>query len=468
MTKRGLGSVGILLGILLLPATASAQTVSYGQPEYLKDRRYAEGAGIRTGDLELHPGVAGDVGYDSNWFLRSSGNAFVNSAPSAPVLAAGVLRVTPSLSLSTLGPQRREGDAPDNEPSVKFRAGISGTYREFLVGDDLIKKQRNVSVGADMRVDILPGRPWGAGVFATYTRFIQPTVIGDPNLSFNRDDVGGGLEVIATPGGGTLDWRFGYQVRASLYEDGGGQPFNNITHEAMTKGRWKFRPRTAILYDATLRFINYTDPNVPNGLQNSTPVRARVGLNGLITPRFSLLAMAGYGASFYSNSKVSTPQYDSVIGQVEAKWFVSANPGTDAPANVSLTLSSIALGYTRDFQNSLLGNYYGSDRGYAKMSFFFAQRVLLSLEGGVGAVEYPTVSLSGVAAPHAPFTDIRADGTLYAEYRLSDSFALNATGRYTQNFSNAQLTTAGAAGTTGLYDMSWQRLEAYLGVRWFM
>ncbi len=461
MTKRGLGSVGILLG-LLLPSTAGAQ-------EWLKDRRYAEGAGIRTGDLELHPGIAGEVGYDSNYFYRSSGNAFVNSAPAAPVQAAGVLRVTPSLSLSTLGSQRREGDA-GSDPSVKFRAGLSGTYREFIIGDDQLKKQRNVSIGADARLDILPGRPWGVGVFGLYSRFIQPTVIGDPNLSFNRDDVGGGLEVIATPGGGTLDWRFGYQVRASLYEDTQGQAFNNITHEAMTRGRWKFRPRTAILYDATLRFINYSNANVPGGLQNSTPVRARVGLNGLITPRLALLAMVGYGASFYSTSTIgAAPQYDSVIGQVEAKFFVSANPGSDAPANVSLTLSSIALGYTRDFQNSLLGNFYGIDRGYAKMSFFFAQRVLLSLEGGVGAIEYPTIFANATTVQHTPFTDIRADGTIYGEYRFSDSVALNVTGRYTQNFSNTQLPVAGATpGAGGLYDMSWQRLEAFIGVRWFL
>jgi len=452
MTKRGLGAVGILLGVLL-PSTASAQ-------EWLKDRRYSEGAGIRTGDLELHPGVAGEVGYDSNYFLRTNKSGAVNSNPSA----AGLLRVTPSLSLSTLGPQRREGDPSFSEPSVKFRAGLSGTYREFLLGDDQIKKQRNFSASADARLDILPGKPWGAAIFGMYTRTIQPTVIGDPNLSFNRDDVRGGLEIVAQPGGGTLDWRFGYQINATLFEDVEGQGFNNISQEAFTRGRWKFRPRTAILYDATLRFINYT--NTPPGLlQNSTPLRARIGLNGLITPRFSLLGMVGYGASFYSTSSFNaSPQYDSVIGQVELKWFLSANPDADAPSNVSLTLSTLSIGYTRDFQNSYLGNYYGSDRGYAKLSYFFAGRALLSLEGGVGAIEYPTIFNTDRTVQHAPFTDVRADATLYGEYRLSDTFALNATGRYTQNFSSQQLPIQGG----GVWDMSWQRFEAYLGARWFM
>jgi hypothetical protein len=462
MTKRGLTVGSIILGVLL-PSSAGAQ-------EWLKDRRYTEGAGIRTGDLELHPGIAGEVGYDSNWFYRSPANnpQYVNAAPNAPVLGAGVLRVTPSLYVSTLGAQRRENEATPTEPSMRFRAGVSGTYREFLFGDDLIKKQRNVSIGADARLDILPGRPWGGAIFGNYSRFIQPTVIGDPNLSFNRDDVGGGAEIIAQPGGGTLDWHFGYQLRASLYEDSEGTPFNNITHEAFTKGRWKFRPQTALVYDATLRFISYTN-NAPGGLQNSTPVRTRMGLNGLITPRFSVLVLAGYGGSFYSTTAIpKLSQYDSVIGQVEAKWYISANPGSDeAPQNVSLTLSSISLGYLRDFQNSLLGNYYGLDRGYAKASFFFAGRVLVSLEGGVGAIEYPTIFDNAGAQRAKPFTDIRADATLYGEYRLTDSFALNATGRYVQNFSNTQLPVATTSGPN-LYDMSWQRIEAYAGVRWFL
>ena len=33
---------------------------------WLKDRRYGEGIGIRAGDFELHPGIGGEFGYDSN------------------------------------------------------------------------------------------------------------------------------------------------------------------------------------------------------------------------------------------------------------------------------------------------------------------------------------------------------------------------------------------------------------------
>ena len=461
MTKRGLGIVGVVLG-LLVPQSASAQ-------EFLKDKTRAEGIGIKTGDLELHPGIAGEIGYDSNWFLRSNktGANIINGAPATSPDGAGMLRITPSLSLGTITGARREGDAAAEPPKVIFRAGLSATYREFF-GDEQIRKQRNVSGGADLRLDILPQRPWGGAIFANYGRIIQPTVIGNPDLSFNRDDVGAGAEVIATPGGGTLDWRLGYQFRATIFEDTEGSGFNNVTHEANTRGRWKFRPRTALLYDATLRFINYSDQN--NGLQNSTPVRARIGMSGLITPRFSLLAMVGYGASFYQTVRPTVQQFDSVIGQVEAKLFLTGNPGADQPGSVSLALSSLAVGYSRDFQNSYLGNFYTSDRGYAKLSYFFAGRALIALEGGVGAIEYPTLFYPDGTFRNSSFTDIRADATLFGEYRITETFAINATGRYTQNISNTQLPLQPAGGVTAgqVYDMNWQRFEAFIGARWFM
>jgi len=55
----------VLLGAISLEVHAQAQ-----QP-WLADRKYGEGIGVRVGNLELHPGIAGEVGYDSNYFLRA-------------------------------------------------------------------------------------------------------------------------------------------------------------------------------------------------------------------------------------------------------------------------------------------------------------------------------------------------------------------------------------------------------------
>ncbi len=270
----------------------------------------------------------------------------------------------------------------------------------------------------------------------------------------------------------------GYQVTDIVFEETGA--FNNLTQQVSTRGRWRFRPRTALVYDATLQFVSYENESQARqeGLVNSTPIRARLGLNGLITDRFAATVMAGLGASFYDTA-VNPPQYDSVIGQAELKWFLSASPGVAKATDLGLALSSIAIGYTRDFQNSYLGNFYGTDRGYLKFYYFFAGRALATLEGGLGAIEYPRVQnfdvLPADALRHSPFTDVRADATLFTEYRFTDSFGLNGTFRYTQNFSHTLMpepgqstcsTTPGAGNPC--FDMAWQRFEAYLGVRWFM
>src|SRR5579872_5350549 len=111
MTTRGLAPSAVAVALLVSRA-ASAQTLlsQPDSPQWLKDRRYAEGIGVRAGDLEVHPGIAGEGGYDSNWFLRSDKQNVANGPPTAPVIPALEFRITPSLYLSTISAQRREGD----------------------------------------------------------------------------------------------------------------------------------------------------------------------------------------------------------------------------------------------------------------------------------------------------------------------------------------------------------------------
>lgn len=470
--RRKLTCIAALVGV----AASLCVTRGAEAQEFLKDRRYQEGIGVRAGDFELHPGIAAELGYDSNWFQRSNrtGPTLANGAPLAPVIDAAVLRVTPSFSFSTLGRQRKEGDSGAAAlPTVMFRGGVAGTYREFF-GVQQIRDQRNMSAQANLRLDILPQRPLGFGVYGVYERFINPNASANINEAFNRNDIGAGAEVITVPGGGTLDWRAGYQFRASIFEESVSTAFNNQTHEAYTKGRWRFRPRTAFLYDGSARFRNFSAPDRATVLlNNSTPIRARLGINGLVTSRFAFLGMVGWGSSFNRPANLpSVKQYDSVIGQAEFKFFLTPSPGDGDPSDASLLLSSIALGYTRDFQPSFIGNFYGLDRGYAKVQYMFAGRLLTSLEGGLGAVQYPDIFFQDQTFARSGWTDLRADATLFGEYRFTNTFGLNATLRYTANFSDNRLplaaTIGGATGTPLEFDMNWRRFQAFLGARFFL
>ena len=489
MTPRRL-ALTAAVSALLLSRGASAQSTPYappGTPVWVKSPQLGQGVGVHAGDLELHWSLAGQAGYDSNYFLRTDrvdNPQVANGPPVAPVIPAMSFLITPSLTISTLGQQQRE--SAGSEPSIVFHAGVSATYRDFIslssdsqasAPSNDVSSNRNVSGAADARLDVLPGRPWAAAFTVNYARSIQPNAVAaNPDLSFNNDTVGGTGEIIAQPGSGTLDWHLGAGYQAALFEQSQATGFNNGTVNAFTRGRWNFRPKTALLYDGSMTFLTYNDSAGASnqGLVNSTPVRTRIGMNGLITNQFALLAMVGWGASFYDVAQNSKqPQYDSVIGQAELKWFLTASPGISNANVLTLALSSIALGYTRDFQNSYLGNFYGSDRGYLKFSYLFGPRAVLSLEGGVGAVEYPNMFWSDNTVRHSSFTDTRADATLFGEYRFTDTLGVNATLRYSENFSGVRdMPVTEAVPTTGmapnLYDMQWARYEAYLGVRWFM
>lgn len=448
---------------------------------WLADRNLAEGAGIRTGDLELHPGIGGEVGYDSNWFLRSNkeGATIANGAPNLPVRDALVFRVTPSFYLSTLGSQRMGANGvPQVTPRlISFRGGASATAR-FFVGKEM-EDQHNVSVNADARMDVAAGRPISFGVYGAYQRLIQPQVQADPNLSFNRNDLRGGVDITALPGGGTFDITAGYQLMASLYEETQGTAYSSLQHEVSVKNRWRFRPRTAVFSETTLRWLNYLNSDRSfNFLNNSTPIRTRVGLTGLVTERISTLLAAGYGATFFENpNRVSSAQYDSFNGQAEVSFFLGKGGATEDPNKASLVISNFRLGVSRDFQTSLLGNYYTSNRVYGGLEYWFGGRFVTRFNAYGEQLLYPPVFLNG-AAGQAPqqvtsdFTNYRIGASLFGEYRFTQAFGLNATIDYLQQFSDTQIPvvlpgSAGAGGNASVFDLNYRRIQAFAGARYF-
>jgi len=458
--------LAVALGLLGIARPAEAQG-------WLADRKFTQGPGIRTGDFELHPGIGGEVGYDSNWFLRSSteGPNIVNGGPNLPPQSAVVFRVTPSFSFSTLTNERLTDGGQRVEPRlITFRAGASATAR-FFIGDGF-SNQHNVGLNADARLDIAAGRPLAFGVFGGFNRIVQPQVLADPNLAFTRNDIRVGGEVTATPGGGTFDVRALYQLNASLYETSNGAPFSSITHEVIVRDRWKFRPRTALFSDVSLRFINYPEAQRATFLlSDSTPLRTRIGISGLVTQRFGVLAAVGYGATFFKDPTLpSSVQFDSITGQAEGTFYLGQGPATDSPGEATLLLSSVSLGFARDFQTSLLGNFYNYNRLYARLEYWFGGRVLVNLTGYGEQLNYPPAfsTLTTALVPNE-FTNYRVGGALFAEYRFTQAFAINTTLDYSQQISDTQLPASTPAGftQTGVFDLNYRRFQAFLGVRYF-
>lgn len=445
-----------LLGVIA-PTAAFAQ----GRP-WISDRGYGEGMGYRTGDLELHPGVSGEVGYDSNYFQRA-GNT--STLPDGPISSAMRFRITPSLTLSTLSPQRKLGDAAaTTPPTLNFRAGIFGSYNELigLSGPDDFSKQRHVDGGANVLFDILPQRPIGADVGADFVRMVQPS--NDPGTAnaWDRDSLRVGAGVTWRPGGGLFDWRLGYGLLYNYFEQSAFQNLNNAAHTAESRGRWKFFPRTAAIFDAKYTWLNYSHSNAPRN--DGQTAQARVGINGLITNHFALLALIGWGSTFYRPTAATVLEnFDSVVGQAELKWYILPQPKLQA-GEATVGLSSLAVGYLRDFTNSYLADYYQRDRGYVMVSYFVGGRYLIDLQGGYSRITHPSFERAT-----GGLSENRMDLQLFTEYRTSDSFGLNATLRYDASLSDANIPGVTNGGVTSPTDnLKFSRFTGWLGARWFL
>jgi hypothetical protein len=429
---------------LVLALAASFAPVKASAQAWVSNPNFSEGVGVRAGNLELHPSIGAEFGYDSNYFRASESEDPVESLK---------LRVTPSLTLSTLGDRRRGGAQSD----VAFTAAAYASYFELfpLDSDDSdASKRRNVSLGADAKVDVFTRRKVGFDLLAGYLRMIEGEGRTD-NLTgegFNRDTLRGGGGVTWRPGGGNFEWRGGYLATYNFFEDAAFDGLTNMQHEVNTRGRWRFLPRSALLFDSAYTFIRYThdDSEQPDG----DTARARIGFSGLVTYHLALMAMAGWGATFY---KRQSQQYDSFIGSAEARWFIQAQPDLQQ-ATVTSGLSSVALGYNRAFNNSYLGSFYQEDRGYLNFDMFLLGAMAAGLQLGVTHVAFPESRGPGGALVSDSFSQWRYDARAFGEYRFSEKWATNLTVLYDKVNSPALLGD----------ELKYDRWQAYLGIRWFM
>ncbi|MEO7037263.1 MAG: hypothetical protein ABI548_25130 [Polyangiaceae bacterium] len=456
------------LTIAAIALLGAVSLEAHAQQPWLADRQYGEGIGVRVGNLEFHPGIAGEVGYDSNYYLR---------APSEDPIAVYRFRVTPSASLSTLGPQRRNaGAAP---PTLIFRTDFYAALNAIVAADskhssEVSNQGVNADFGYNLSLNLFPAARFGEDAYFNFVRVVQPSNATDAADAFNRDTMRYGGGVTWRPGGGLFDWRLGYEGTYNYFEKDAFSELNNYTNAATMRGRWRFLPRTAVLYDGSYTWVTYPHTESTSvGTQNDGQImRSRIGLNGLITNRFAALAMVGWAGTFYDAKAKATPQeFDSLTAQAELKWFISAPQETLNAASAPAGLSTAAIGYLRDVNNSYLGNFYRTDRGYANVSYLLGGVFIASLTAGLSNLAFPTSYFPGGKPQQPAFSEQRFDASLFTEYRLSNSFGLNTTVNYVQNITDVKVHSdpTNLNGPNAPGDaLAYSQWQVFLGARYFL
>jgi hypothetical protein len=180
--------------------------------------------------------------------------------------------------------------------------------------------------------------------------------------------------------------------------------YSNLNFALRT--RYKFLPKTAGLLDVNFdyrTYFNVAPTNLPANV-----LRGRLGLVGLITPRFSATLLAG-AAHDFGATRVTAP-----IGQAELTYLVGES-------------TSLSLGYNRDLMPVPAFGVMSDDRGYfnARLSFFGDR---LQLNGNV-AVDFFTF-FSQVDAMGTPGgvrrNDISVTGTVGPSFVVTSWFVVGA------------------------------------------
>lgn len=453
---------------LLLVALAAAwvgHSVDAHAQAFLQDPRVAEGLGIKAGDWELHPGVAAEVGYDSNYFQAAGSDA----APPGrePIYDAWRFRVTPSISFTSHGKRAAmEGGGP--APTLKLSGNAAVSYNLVIANgsqnSDQVSDQSHFAESVGLALDILPGRRVGGDVSAGFVRTVEASNEADIPNAFRRDTVLGGAGVIWRPGGGLFMWRLGYGVRATFFEEDAFKTMNTLHHTLTTMNRWRFLPRTQLVYKGSLGWTTYL--NNPRTVGGGQSMDTQIGLNGLITNHWGFLGLVGWSSTFFESPNPNTSQnFDSIVGQAEVTWYPMPQPKL-LEGERPVGLSAVSAGYHRYWGISYLGEYYQRDRGYAKIVYFFAQKFVLLLTGGLSHITRPPAYFPNGQVQYGGGGENRVDLSTFLEYRVGRAFGINLTYRYDAELTNVVIPDAPGAATGD--QLKFSRHQVFLGARWFL
>lgn len=208
-------------------------------------------------------------------------------------------------------------------------------------------------------------------------------------------------------------------------------------------GRYRFLPKTAALLDANFDYRTYWNPSAGNLPANI--LRGRVGLAGLLTPRFSVTLLAGAAYEFAqaaTGGAAARTARAAPIGMAELSYLVGDS-------------IAVSVGYLRDLYAVPALGTMSDDRGYlnARLSFL-GERLGIN---GTFAVDYFTFFTgTDMANPYASNRqDLSLSGSLGPSVVVTSWFVVGA--NYTISFRSSQ-----SAGSSTNFGLNFARHEANL------
>ncbi len=320
----------------------------------------------------MHVGIGAEAGYDSNVFYGAT-----------DAKGSAILRILPYAEVTNTA---RNGAVPSE---LFFDLGAALTYREYLSSDPLIKEQRAFMPSVYGNLEFGKLQTLGLGVTESFNRSEDPPYLSVPSTQpIIRDINQATVGVRWAPGGGRLAGVLLYTNTIDAFETDNLRIANSMGHLLTLDMTWKWLPKTALVLQVSQGYISYFN-NAANGASKATsfPFHAMVGLRGLITSKLTANILVGYANGFYDTTR---PGPSGFRGNFTA--------GVDLNYRPSL-LTTIALGYRRDFVNAVLGDFYYLDSVYLNAGQAIAGRVGAGL-----SLRYDSRSVQNIPLANGGFT----------------------------------------------------------------
>ncbi|MCY1033204.1 hypothetical protein OV207_17225 [Corallococcus sp. BB11-1] len=360
MTQPGTFRLALtaLMLTALLPWSAAAQVLG-GRPP--------GGNGFKVGSGRLHPTLDLETRLDSGvgYFLDQG------TGPLSPDLSGELaLHVRPGLMLDV--PSRKvalslrgnleyvayTGLLTPNSSAASYLGGMADLALRFdpegtlsvEVGDQLTRSDRTRSVAL------------GAGILSLYNE--------------------ARIRAQWKPGGGALELTPALAYAMEFFEPLGGLPavgcteaecdplaasqFNYGNLRLGVEGRWRFLPKTALVADTGLTYRGYFNDTTTPG---AALLHAMAGVAGLVSPRITLAAKAGWSQNLASGGG------GSLVALAEGTYLWGP----------SLTLKG---GYMRSFEPVAAYGTFRDDRFYAEARSLMGTRLALHAAGALDFLSF--------------------------------------------------------------------------------
>jgi hypothetical protein len=292
--------------------------------------------GLNAGTFKIFPHLRFGYGYNSNVFNAD------DTAWETPI-GAQFLQIAPGFDI-----------ASKNSKNVGIKLGAQANWDQYLSDNSKVEEQSNLGGKIDARAIFFQSSPVSLILQDSFRRALERrNYESTRNYNRNVNRVGGGL--LFKPGGGALEMKAIYNFASDRFTDVDADWGDLLVHDVSVSGTWKFFPFTAFVLDANWQQRKYlADAQGRYGeLTDNAPLRIRVGVNGFITKKLSLLLLLGYGNSFHDKHQVAAnattnpnenDSFNMPVGEARLSFKFSPN-------------TILQGGYRYDFADSIFSNY---------------------------------------------------------------------------------------------------------------